>query len=161
MIKSFANFTILFILSFFLSAPVHSYSDKNSLGNMSAEILFNNHNEFESNFNDYVVNNSIDLQALLGMDVFILFGAWCHDSQREVPRLLKILKELGMEDKKIHLIGLDYQKNEPGNRGFDFKVTRTPTFVFQREGIEIGRIEERPTISLENHLFEILAAEIN
>lgn len=161
MIKTFLNVSILCLVLPLLSFEVNANDNPDIIGDMSVESLFSKHNEFQSNFNDYVINTSFDLKPLRGIDIFILFGTWCHDSQREVPRVLRILDELDVADEQIHLIGLDFKKNDPSNRGTDFNVTRTPTFVFLRDSVEIGRIIERPATSLENELSKILAVAIN
>ena len=79
----------------------------------------------------------------------VLFGTWCHDSQREIPKLLRMLEDINLKPEKISLIGLDYDKNEPLNRGEMLGVKRTPTIIFYKDEIEIGRIEETPKIMLE------------
>ena len=76
----------------------------------------------------------------------IYFATWCHDSQREVPRLLKALQT--KPDIKINLVSLDYQKQEPTGRAAQAGVKFTPTFIVSREGKELGRIIERPKIDL-------------
>jgi thiol-disulfide isomerase/thioredoxin len=81
--------------------------------------------------------------------VRVLFGTWCHDSQREIPKLLRMLEDINLKPEKISLIGLDYDKNEPLNRGEMLGVKRTPTIIFYKDEIEIGRIEETPKIMLE------------
>jgi thiol-disulfide isomerase/thioredoxin len=81
--------------------------------------------------------------------VRVLFGTWCHDSQREIPKLLRMLEDINLKPEKISLIALDYDKNEPLNRGEMLGVKRTPTIIFYKDEIEIGRIEETPKIMLE------------
>lgn len=80
--------------------------------------------------------------------VFLFFGTWCHDSQREVPRLLKLLEAAGLGDENLRLIGLDYRKREPRGRASEFNVRYTPTAIFMRGDVEVGRIVERPNTSL-------------
>ena len=80
--------------------------------------------------------------------VLLFFGTWCHDSEREVPRLLKLLETAGLSEDKLTLIALDYRKREPEGRATEFNVRYTPTAVFMREGVEVGRIVERPNMSL-------------
>jgi len=54
-----------------------------------------------------------------------------------------------MQSEMISLIGLNYNKNEPLNRGEIFEVKRTPTIIFYKNAIEVGRIEETPKLMLE------------
>ena len=61
----------------------------------------------------------------------------------------------------ISLIGLDYQKNEPLNRGKILEVKRTPTIIFYKDEIEIGRIEETPKIMLEGVGFVSISLKKN
>ena len=84
-----------------------------------------------------------------------MFGTWCHDSKREVPRMLRILDSIGMPFEKISLIAVDIRKSEPGGRGKLFNIKRTPTFIFFKEGEEVGRIIERPDVNLESDLKKI------
>jgi len=71
-----------------------------------------------------------------------------------------------MNSEMISLIGLNYQKNEPLNRGKIFNIKNTPTIIFFRNEEEIGRIEETPklfipgvgqiTVTLEENILFIL-----
>jgi hypothetical protein len=47
-------------------------------------------------------------------------------------------------------------KNDSQDRGKKFKIKKTPTFIILRNQVEIGRIVERPEISLEADLLKIL-----
>jgi hypothetical protein len=60
-----------------------------------------------------------------------------------------MLEDINLKPEKISLIGLDYDKKEPLNRGEMLGVKRTPTIIFYKDEIEIGRIEETPKIMLE------------
>ncbi|OKY26271.1 thioredoxin family protein [Thalassotalea sp. PP2-459] len=76
----------------------------------------------------------------------VYFGTWCHDSEREVPKLLKI-----MDVNKAfshQLIALNYQKTEAKGRAKKAGVQFTPTIVIYVDDQEIGRIIERSRKSL-------------
>ena len=116
---------------------------------LTKDELFLKDNNFYKNYlstEPYEFNENIDLE---GISVRVLFGTWCHDSQREIPKLLRMLEDINLKPEKISLIGLDYDKNEPLNRGEMLGVKRTPTIIFYKDEIEIGRIEETPKIMLE------------
>jgi thiol-disulfide isomerase/thioredoxin len=98
----------------------------------------------------------LDPALFRDIEIYVLFGTWCHDSQREVPRLLQLLNSLNIQENYIHLIGLNFLKNEPQDRGKSFQIKKTPTFVFLRNQKEIGRIVEMPEVSLEADLLKIL-----
>jgi thioredoxin 1 len=87
------------------------------------------HEVFKRKYNAYEVTAGIDgLPA--DLEVKILFGTWCHDSEREVPRLLKLLAASGVKEESISLIALDISKEEPEGRAKALDMRFTPTFIF-------------------------------
>jgi thiol-disulfide isomerase/thioredoxin len=110
---------------------------------------------FKRNFDAYEVTAGIDgLPA--DLKVMILFGTWCHDSEREVPRMLKLLAKSGVEEENISLISLDIRKEDPEYRAKALDVRLTPTFIFLTGGAELGRIVERPKVNLEHDIKTML-----
>ena len=83
-------------------------------------------------------------------------GTWCHDSKREVPRLYKILDDIGHNESNLEIIGLTKDKKGYFNDYSQYRITNTPTFIFFHKGEEIGRIIERPKGSLESRIQFIL-----
>jgi thiol-disulfide isomerase/thioredoxin len=88
--------------------------------------------------------------------VLVFFGSWCGDSRREVPRFLKIAEHLKIKKKKISYMGLDRKKTAPVYKENIWDIQYVPTFIFLKEGKEIGRIIETPNESLEKDLKKIL-----
>lgn len=82
--------------------------------------------------------------ASLTFNVF--FGAWCHDSEREVPKLIKVLENY--QSSSARYIALDITKSDPQNLSQLAKVKYTPTIIVYLSGKEIGRIIERPKVSI-------------
>ena len=118
------------------------------LGDISQAQLLERHEVFKRNYDAYEVTAGIDgLPA--DLKVKILFGTWCHDSEREVHRMLKLLSASGVKEENISLISLDIRKEEPEGRAKALDVRFTPTFIFFRGDIELGRIIERPVESLQ------------
>ena len=142
-------FRIAFVGFSLISSTLLAASGSPLIGDMSREELFHYHPQFKKNFNSYEVSDTYALFELQRTKIKILFGTWCHDSEREVPRILKILDELNVPQKNISLIGLNFGKKEPLNRGSKFRITKTPTIIFFRQDKEIGRIEESPGLSIE------------
>ena len=81
-----------------------------------------------------------------------MFGTWCHDSKREVPRMLRILDSAGVGTDQISLIGVDTNNAEPKGREKLYNLRNTPTLKLLKNGKEVGRIIERPNVSLEADL---------
>lgn len=91
------------------------------------------------------------------------FGTWCGDSKRQVPRLLRVLKDAGFDESRLSLYGLSDRlmefKQAPGRPEAKRRVHRTPTFVLVRDGREIGRIVETPKVTLESDILGILKGQ--
>ena len=90
--------------------------------------------------------------------VTVVMATWCSDSRLQVPRFFKITDYLKYKSRKIRLICVDREKKTPDININDFAITLVPTFIFYRNGIEIGRIIESPVVSLETDLLKLLAA---
>jgi thiol-disulfide isomerase/thioredoxin len=88
-------------------------------------------------------------------EVTIVMGTWCSDSKREVPRFYKIMKEINYDEKKIKLICVDRKKEAPDYDVASLEIKLVPTFIFYKDGKEIGRIIETPTKKLEEDILEI------
>ncbi|HVR43403.1 MAG TPA: HEAT repeat domain-containing protein [Thermoanaerobaculia bacterium] len=93
------------------------------------------------------------------MEVYL--GTWCSDSQREVPKLLKIL-DLLRDDYGVSLpvdwVALDRSKSEPAEAIEGKNIEKVATFIYYRDGEETGRIVETPTGLFEDHFMQIVAA---
>ena len=146
---------LIFFIGTPLSLEVMADRYRYPLGDISQAELLERHEVFKRNYDAYEVTAGIDgLPA--DLKVKILFGTWCHDSEREVPRMLKLLAASGLKEENISLISLDIGKEEPGGRAKALDVRFTPTFIFLRDNIELGRIVEHPTVNLENDINSML-----
>ena len=90
--------------------------------------------------------------------VLIFFGTWCHDSKRELPRVLKILQSYELSENNLELIAVGPDKKEPLGRATKLNLIYTPTIIFFRESKEIGRIIEKPVRSLEKDIESIISS---
>jgi len=75
--------------------------------------------------------------------VFSIVATWCPDSRREVPRFLAIMNAAGFPASAVTMIGVDRTKKDAEGLTGKWGITRVPTFVFLREGREVGRVVER------------------
>ena len=98
------------------------------------------------------------LSALKGeFKVVIFFGTWCGDSKREVPRFYKIVKNAHLKDNfDIELWAVDRKKHLQNSLPQDNNIQYVPTFIFYKNGKEIGRIIESPDNTLEQDMLDIL-----
>lgn len=93
---------------------------------------------------------------LKGVTITTFMGTWCGDSKRETPRIFKILDEASFKNKNLELITVDRSKKNPKELTEGNNIIRVPTFIFKKDGKEIGRIVERPVESLEADILKIL-----
>ena len=113
---------------------------------------------FSANYNEAVVSeellNKID-QNDKGVTVEIYFGTWCSDSRVWVPAFMGMLDKTNMAD-KIQLIALPGSKKLEETARLEEIIEMVPTFVFWRNGKEIGRIVESPEETLAKDMIRIL-----
>ena len=154
---------ILFTVFFFvvnIFAETDNHSRKNILGDTTTDILFKQYPIFKSKYKSYEVNTMYDLSIIRDMDFVIMFGTWCHDSKREVPRMLRNLDSAGVTTEQISLIGVDTNKEEPKGQEKTYNLRNTPTLILLKNGEEVGRIIERPNVSLEADLINLMTRSL-
>ena len=99
-------------------------------------------------------------EELKTYEVLVFLGTWCSDSQREVPRFMKILNKAGFQEDQLKIIGLDkrdeFYKKSPGGEEEGFNIEYVPTFIFLKDGTEVNRIVESPLNTLELDMEKIL-----
>jgi thiol-disulfide isomerase/thioredoxin len=120
---------------------------------------------FKKNYADYKPTASVmaQLKALKINDfkVKIFFATWCGDTKREMPRLLKVLDDMGFPKEQITFIALSNadstykQSNNREERGYN--IFRVGCYVFEKNGVEVNRIYELPMRSMERDLLAILS----
>lgn len=118
---------------------------------------------FNKNYTGYNVNDTVTstIKPLIGGKTFLLFmGTWCGDSKREIPRMLKVMKNCGVKRSQIKLVMVDNHdstyKQSPGHEEKGLNIHRVPTMIVYAGNNELGRIVESPVVSLEKDLFAIL-----
>lgn len=96
-----------------------------------------------------------------GVETKVFLGTWCPDSHREVPRFLKVVELAGASLGAVRMYGLDRNMKSPGGDESSYDIERVPTFIFLKQGQEIGRIVETPKVSMEGDMLSILASAMN
>ncbi|WP_130735339.1 thioredoxin family protein [Flavobacterium sp. J27] len=117
---------------------------------------------FEAGFADYQPNSELINQIKkLNIDytITIFMGTWCEDSQNQVPKFYKILKELNFSEEKTTLITMLRDKTTPDLFEKGLKITNVPTFIFFEKGKEVNRIVESPVETLEADILQILSKQ--
>ena len=80
----------------------------------------------------------------------------CHDSEREVPRFLKILNTLNFSNENLRIVLLNSEKKTIDGLEIGKDITNTPTIIFLKNSKEENRIVEFPYENLENDIFRII-----
>ena len=112
---------------------------------------------FEEGYNSYVVDTAtLDSIGNKDFTMTIVFGTWCPDSRREVPRMYKILDYLNVPDSNLTVICVDRDKKAGDIDISSLNIERIPTFIVYVNGEEKGRIVEKPQMSLEIDLKNIV-----
>ena len=109
---------------------------------------------FRQNYDNYSPDkHDLELiRQLENKELLVMFGSWCHDSERELPRLLKLLDVSGVKLAALTLLGVDRNKQEPTGRAEKWRLKYTPTIVLKTGDTELGRIIEKPKVSLADDL---------
>jgi thiol-disulfide isomerase/thioredoxin len=88
--------------------------------------------------------------------IYVVMGTWCKDTHRQLPHFFKILDEMRYNERNLEMIAVDRNKTAGNLDISHLAITRVPTFIFIKNDLEIGRIVESPTISLEKDMLLIL-----
>jgi len=91
------------------------------------------------------------------LEIDVYFGFWCGDSRNNVPVFMKIADEVASNTLEIDYYSVE-RKPSKEIKYFveELKVERVPTFIFYRDGKEIGRIVENPKVSMLEDFLEIV-----
>lgn len=119
------------------------------VGKMNTQQLLSDYAKFQASYDAFTVSEQQISQIEswpnnLTIDVY--FGTWCPDSQREVPRLLKVLTH--NKQVQLSLLALDFKKSDPQGLAKKAGITNTATFIIKLADVEIGRIIEQPDQNL-------------
>ena len=115
---------------------------------------------YNQGYNNYVPDENIIKQLKKkkkGLEIIVVMASWCGDSQEYVPRFYKIIDEIGFKESKLKLIAVDRAKTGGEADISGLNIERVPTFIFYKDGREIGKIVESPTSTLEKDMLLILS----
>jgi len=117
--------------------------------------------EWGTNYVRYRVDESFldTLKAKIGdnLKIDVYLGTWCPDSLNNVPKFMKIIDTVRNPNVTVNFYNVKRKAGKDVKYYVkDFKVERVPTFIFYRDGKEIGRIVENPQKSLVEDFLEII-----
>jgi len=117
---------------------------------------------FNRNYNQYKLDEATITEIkkhLKGVTVKGFMGTWCGDSKRETPHFYKIMEAAGFDDKNLELITVNRSKKTPDNLQEGLNIMKVPTFIFYKNGKEIGRFVEYPRETLEKDILKIVSGQ--
>ena len=130
-------------------------------GEVDLDYLFNSPNTswFQKNYESYIVDEVIqkmDFSKINEYNIEIFMNTKCHDSEREIPRFLKILNTLNFSNENLKIVLLNSEKKTIDGLEIEKDITNTPTIIFLKNSNEENRIVEFPFENLENDIFRII-----
>ncbi len=152
--------TIFLISLFFLGCSSNNkYSTNEGLVNI--DYLFNSPQTewFKNNYDSYVLDTNTlnnDFSNIHELQIEIYMNTKCHDSEREVPRLIKILNEIDFSEENLKIVLLNSEKKSSIGYENGKNITNTPTIIFFNGSIEQNRIVEFPYENLEKDILNII-----
>ena len=87
--------------------------------------------------------------------IVVVLGTWCSDSQREFPRLIKILEAINFPMQNLAIYGVNRKKTRPVKIVRAYSITNVPTIVVLKDNTVVGKIVETPKVSLEYDLLNM------
>jgi tetratricopeptide (TPR) repeat protein len=118
---------------------------------------------YDKNYQDYKPDPAILKKIAQNKDDFeiaIFLGTWCGDSKRGVPPFLKVMDEVKFNSNKLRIVSVDNTtenyKQSPRHEEKGLNIFRVPTYLFYKNGIEVGRIIERPITNIETDIAQIM-----
>lgn len=117
---------------------------------------------FDKNYEAYTMDEATVTQLkqhLKGVKIKGFMGTWCGDSKRETPAFYKILKSADFNFKHLELVTVNRSKKTPDNLQEGLDIIKVPTFIFYKDGEEIGRYVEYARESLEKDMLKIVSGQ--
>lgn len=124
---------------------------------VTKEALFELKPNWKMAYENYVPKEDATLDT--NFSILIVGATWCHDSDRELPRLLKVLNHFSVSDEQIKIYLTDRKKTEPANIIAEYRIFFTPTIIILYQGKEVKRFVENPQTNWAKDL-KTLATEV-
>ncbi len=154
----------LLLIGFYFNSNAQQSAHNNLIGIQSKEDFKQQPYAqwFNTNYNDYNLDESTVKEIkkhLKGISIKAFMGTWCGDSKHETPGFYKLLDELNFDYKNLKMIAVNRDKKTPDNLQSGLDISKVPTFVFYKNGKEIGRFVEYPRETLEKDILKIVSGK--
>lgn len=156
-IKTLASSVVLSLGLMACSTPESHHDDEYYLGAITSQQLLEQYDIFaqtKAENENPATASQIEAFAkqLDGKTLKVFFGTWCHDSQREIPRLLNLIEQVKQQHQDIafdlEMIAVAPFEQRDKTIVEQFKVRYVPTIILLAQGKEIARITESTEVNL-------------
>ncbi len=132
------------------------------VGELTKNDLYKHCSEFKENADDFIPDPKA-VAAIKGImdpiSIIMFLGTWCGDSQRESPKVLKLLDAAKNSKISLTMYGVDTRKDDGAGLAKKYRIERVPTVIFLKGNKELGRIVESPKDTMEADFLAIVGAK--
>ncbi|MBP2834057.1 thioredoxin family protein [Aquimarina sp. U1-2] len=117
---------------------------------------------FHENYKNYTIDTATVSKIaphLSTISIKAFMGTWCSDSKRETPTFYKLLDAADFDYDNLELITVSREKDTPNGLEEGLNILRVPTFIFHKDGKEIGRYVEFARETLEKDILAIVSGQ--
>jgi thioredoxin family protein len=118
-------------------------------------------NEKEAYHPDAEIIKSLKKENINSTKIFILIGTWDTNSQKELPKIIKVLEEIKFPDSRLEIIAVNDKYQSPSSEEVIFNIQKIPTIIVRRYGKDLGRVTLSETDNVENALLDIFSKNKN
>lgn len=152
-------FLTVFLINFISCQSADSLRNASpyKIGKVTIDEILQTSEKFKKGYDGYTPSKEYDIPS--GFKIVVIFGFWCHDSKREIPRLLKTLKHFNASDDMITLYSTNRKKTQPAEIIKQHEVFYSPTIIFYNGDKEVRRFVEFPDTTWENDIIKYSKVE--
>jgi thiol-disulfide isomerase/thioredoxin len=140
-------------------SPKKAHEELMLNGKTSREELKKNFTWFDVNYTKYIPNDTAinELKSFSkNLKVVVIMGTWCSDSKEHIPQFFKVADAINLNESQIEIIAVDRKKKSSTIDITPFKIEYVPTFIFFKDGKQIGSIIETPHETIEKDWMRII-----
>ncbi len=153
------NKTLIALLLSIMATGCNAKSSEFYVGEITGPTILKEFKSFAKHKDD-ISYSTADLAPLRAVatpvEVKVFFGEWCHDSVREVPRLISLFEQVNNQNIKPTFYALDTAKSDPKDEAIKHSIRKTPTVIVYKDGIELGRFLEFPKTDWANDIAQLI-----
>jgi len=129
------------------------------VGPLTQELIFEALPEWQDRMVAYeprldVVAALKDVADFVQIEVYL--GSWCSDSAVQIPAFIQVLNLVNSPQIQATYMGVPEAQEARGAYIAGKEIEKIPTFIILVNGLEKGRIVEKPAVSIEEDLLALI-----